>query len=176
MGACPVRGRTGQGKPLSVRFAHSPGFSGWFSQPGGIEWLKIPAHEVQRDFPGLRCQPPHPLVSPAGSVGSRQSATGARTPPPAPKPWRYLYPLRRGRGILILIFNRIFKGARSHLPVRSVLDGARWAPGPPCTPMVDSCFRVRKPPNRGLSKGGRQAPLWNEIIELYPPPVRKRMR
>ena len=22
---------------------------------------------------------------------------------------------------------------------------------------------------RGFSKGGRQVPLWNEIIELYPP-------
>ena len=27
---------------------------------------------------------------------------------------------------------------------------------------------------RGFSKGGRQVPLWNEIIELYPPlPYRK---
>ena len=44
-------------------------------------------------------------------------------PPPAPRPWRRMFPRWRGRGIIILEFNRIFKGAL-----------------PPWTPMIDSLF------------------------------------
>ena len=51
----------------------------WSSLPSGSILLYPP--------PGLACWreklcASHPLVSPAGSVGSRQSATGARSPPP----------------------------------------------------------------------------------------------
>ena len=45
---------------------------------------------------GAECA--HPLVSPAGSVGSRQSATGARSPPPVKKVSYNLIPFRTGGG------------------------------------------------------------------------------
>ena len=59
-------------------------------------------------------------------------------PPPAPRPRSYINHRRRGRGIKLLNLIEFSRGLRSHLPVRSVLDGAHWAPGPPCTPMIDS--------------------------------------
>ena len=37
-------------------------------------------------------------------------------------------------GDLIFLKIKFFRGLRSRLPPRSVLDGAHWAPGPPCTP------------------------------------------
>ena len=57
----------------------------WPSLPSGSILLYPP--------PGLACWreklcASHPLVSPAGSVGSRQSATGARSPPPMHSPCR----------------------------------------------------------------------------------------
>ena len=57
----------------------------WPSLPSGSFLLYPP--------PGLACWreklcASHPLVSPAGSVGSRQSATGARSPPPMHSPCR----------------------------------------------------------------------------------------
>ena len=89
--ACRVRGRTGQGKPLSVRFAHSPGFSGMVYPTCRSGRLKIPelaegfycpararapAHEVQRDFPGLRCQPPRSAPQRRGFPVPRGHAPG----------------------------------------------------------------------------------------------------
>ena len=60
----------------------------------------------------------HPLVSPAGSVGSRQSATGARSPPPVNLPGgnRRLF-CTGGGEYSILSFQR---GILSRLPARSV--------------------------------------------------------
>ena len=72
-----MRARTGQGKPLSVRYAHSPGFSGMIfppwsvgatENPGarsaeGFFWSarpRAPEHKMQRDFIAPWRQPPHP--------------------------------------------------------------------------------------------------------------------
>ena len=68
-------------------------------------WTTCHRH-VAAPIGGAECA--HPLVSSAGSVGSRQSATGARSPPPAPRPRRCFLPLWRGRGIII--YNLIPKG------------------------------------------------------------------
>ena len=60
----------------------------------------------------------HPLVSPAGSVGSRQSATGARSPPPVNLPGGNRWLFCTGGGVYsILSFQR---GILSRLPARSV--------------------------------------------------------
>ena len=77
-------------------------------------------------------------VSPAGSVGSRQSATGARSPPSRCDSLCRRGPCRNGRGRQFYISH--FKGGRwspvatvhlrSPLPRPSVLDAPHWGAGP----------------------------------------------
>ena len=49
-GAGSVRGRTGQGKPLSVRFAHSPGFSGMVHPTWAVKATKNPGAPFAEGF------------------------------------------------------------------------------------------------------------------------------
>ena len=116
-------------------------------------------------------------VSPAGSVGSRQSATGARSPPP---------PVRgmSGRGWLVGTgggdhsIHLISKGAvapfvsptreRSHLPVRSALGKRHWRLTPPPTPSYEAGLRSRLPPRSALD-GAHWAPGPEPAGETVPP-------
>ncbi len=75
----------------------------WGSYSKPTPWSRLPARALVAS--GDRSAP----TEVATSTGSRQSATGARSPPPAPIPRRCFLPLWRGRGIII--YNLIPKGA-----------------------------------------------------------------
>ena len=133
----PVAGRARE-NPYPFASLTYRGFRGWSTQLRWSGRLKIPERPsaegfycpararaperpLQRDFPGLRCQPPHPRLgcrfgscAPVGRVQDRRSwqrrpvrgraPPALAHPPPAPRLWRKLFPFWRGRGILILIF------------------------------------------------------------------------
>ena len=94
------------------------------------------------------------LPTPWSRLPMRDLSDTHPLPPPAPLHGRYMHPRWRGRGILFFNLNRIFKGLRPLYP------HGRWL-----------SLRQKALNSGGLSKGGRQAPLWNEIIDYYPPPV-----
>ena len=79
--ACRVRGRTGQGKPLSVRFAHSPGFSGMVYPTCRSGRLKIPERPLRRDFIAQRGHAPRRAkprgIFPPRAATRRRLAAGA---------------------------------------------------------------------------------------------------
>ena len=79
--ACRVRGRTGQGKPLSVRFAHSPGFSGMVYPTCRSGRLKIPERPLRRDFIAQRGHAPRRAkprgIFPPRAATRRRVAAGA---------------------------------------------------------------------------------------------------
>ena len=109
----------------------------------GFSWPAVPtAH------PRLACRlsgicGAHPLVSPAGSVGSRQSATGARSPPPVRLARYNVYPRGTGGGLYSIIsFQRGETSAVS--PAGSV---GRWArpTGAQRSPLTTPFFRAPPP-------------------------------
>ena len=94
---------------------------------------------------------------PARSVRGRAPLALAH-PPPALTPWRYLLPRRRGRGTVL--YSLIQKGETHVSPFENPLSCGSL----PISQKASS--------SGGLSKGGGIAsPLWNEIIDLYPPPM-----
>ena len=107
-GACP----RGAGKSLRKLRDFRSLYPSRLGKPGqnpgarsaeGFSWPAVPtAH------PRLACRlsgicGAHPLVSPAGSVGSRQSATGARSPPPVRLARYNVYPRGTGGGLYSII-------------------------------------------------------------------------
>ena len=103
-----VRGRTGCENPSGIR---PPGFYGPVHSSWPVRVTENPGTSFVEAFywPAVPTAPP-----PSRPPGSWLYANPPPYPPPAPIPWRKLFPFWRGRGIIF--YNLIPKGGDGCLP------------------------------------------------------------